>query len=130
MPVAYVLLGSSVVLKCVSLCFFISVSVVAYNNSFYVLSGSYIASCLCSVNVVAYNLFCVSLFLSGREEKRWYSQLKTVRPKTQGASVLSYQRRLGGFSICKTIIVSCICGGTYKYLCLVFVVEPTSICAL
>jgi hypothetical protein len=58
--------------------------------------------------IIHFICFFVRCTGEGREEKRWYSQLKTVRPKTQGASVLSDQKRLGGLWICKTIIMSCI----------------------
>jgi hypothetical protein len=65
-------------------------------------------------------------FWTGKEkkEKRWYTQLKTVWPKTQGASVVSDQRRLGRFWICNISTY----GGTLNYLYVVCVVEPKTNC--
>jgi hypothetical protein len=67
-----------------------------------------IVICNSRETIIHFICFFVRCTGKGREEKRWYSQLKTVQPKTQGASVLSDQRRVGGFWICKTIIMSCI----------------------
>jgi hypothetical protein len=48
--------------------------------------------CICNHRETIIHFVCLFIRCTGkvREEKRWYTQLKTVRPKTQGANVLSY----------------------------------------